>query len=427
MRGKRVLWIGAVVLLILLAFPGTAYASEPNGGLYGGTAQAAGRAWETAGDGAVNTPEPEPWAGAAKEASGVPAGYTIEDFDMEEIQRFLNGMEGDGTAAVSFKDLMGKIMNGELSEVVSGLLDQIRAALFSEIRTNTKLMGQIIVLALVGAIFSNFSGIFGSGHVSEAGFYVIYLLTMAFLAASFFASITIADDVSKQLLEFMQALLPAYFLAAAMAGGAITSSAMCGFTFGAIGMVQAVFSGILLPLMRVYMMMALAGNLYKEDMISKMTELLRQIILWTMKTMFGVIVGFHMIQGMVLPQADALKNASVMRISQMIPGIGAGAGAVSQIVMGSGILIKNTAGAASVAVLLFIAAIPMVKLFILMLLYYFAAAVMQPVCDKRLVACVTEAAAGHGILLKMVGYSLALFAVTIAVICVSTNAAWYAG
>jgi len=67
------------------------------------------------------------------------------------------------------------------------------------------------------------------------------------------------------------------------------------------------------------------------------------------------------------------------------------------------------------------------KLCILMVLYYMAAAVMQPVCDKRLVSCMTGAAAGHGLLLKLVGYSLALFVLTIAVICVSTNAVWYAG
>ena len=111
----------------------------------------------------------------------------------------------------------------------------------------------------------------------------------------------------------------------------------------------------------------------------------------------------------------------------MIPGIGGGLGAVSQIVMGSGILIKNTAGAAAVVILLILAVIPILKLAILMVLYYMAAAVMQPVCDKRLVSCMMGAATGHGLLLKLVGYSLALFVLTIAVLCVSTNAVWYAG
>ena len=116
-----------------------------------------------------------------------------------------------------------------------------------------------------------------------------------------------------------------------------------------------------------------------------------------------------------------------MRAVEAVPGVGVGAGVVSDLLLGSAVLIKNTAGAAAVAVLLFLAAVPMVKLTVLMVLYYLAAAVMQPVCDKRLTACITQNAAGHGMLLKIVGYSLALFVVTIAVISYSTNAVYYAG
>lgn len=362
------------------------------------------------------------FSGLARAEEAVEEPYALEDFNMEEIQRFLDSLDRDQTGGLSFGSVMKEIMDGNLGGVLGELAGRIREGFFSEIRTNARFVGQIILLAFIGAVFSGFSNIFGSGHVSETGFYVVYLLNMVFLAASFFASVTIAGSVAEELMEFMRVLLPAYFLAVAMAGGAFTSTAVCGFTFGAIGVVQAVVSGVLLPLMLV-----LAGNLYREDMISRTTELLRQGILWTLKTMFGIIVGFHVIQGLVLSQADALKNASAMRLAQMIPGMGAGAGAISQMVMGSGILIKNTAGAAAVLVLLFMAAVPVIKLLVLMFLYYMAAAVMQPVCDKRLVACMTGAAAGHGILLKIVGCSLALFSVTIAVLCASTNAVWYAG
>ena len=364
---------------------------------------------------------------AAGSGAAMEAEFTTDDFDAGEIQRFLDGLsEGYGTG-LTFRGVMREIADGNLEAVMGQAVSGLGSVLFREIRGNGALMGQIVILAVIGAVFSNFSGIFGSGHVSETGFYVVFLLIMTFLAASFYASVNVADRVSGELTGFMRVLLPAYFLAAAMAGGVLTSSAVCGFTLAAIGAVQAVLSGFLIPLMRVYMMLALAGNLYREDTVSRLTELMRQTMLWIMRTMFGVIVGFHLIQGLVLPQADALRNASAMRLAQMIPGVGAGAGAVSQIVMGSGILVKNTAGAAAVVILLLMAAVPMLKLLVLTVLYYIAAAVMQPVCDRRLVACVSEVAQGHAMLLKLVGYSLALFSVTVAILCVSTNAAWYAG
>ena len=93
--------------------------------------------------------------------------------------------------------------------------------------------------------------------------------------------------------------------------------------------------------------------------------------------LFGIVVGFHLTQGLVLPQADAMKNAAVVRTIEAVPGIGAGAGAMSNLLMRSAVLIKNTAGAAAVAVLIFLASVPMVRLAVLMALYYLAAAVMQ--------------------------------------------------
>ena len=365
--------------------------------------------------------------GVRVDALGSSASIPLDDFDTEEIQQFLDNLESESVTGFSFADMLREIMSGNLTGVIDQGVQSVKSALFTEIRTNTKLMGQIVVLALIGAMFSGFSGIFGSGHVSETGFYVVYILTMTFLSASFFASVEITGVVTERILEFMKVLLPAYFMAVTMAGGAITSASICGFTFGAIGVVQTVLSELLIPLTRIYMLMVLAGNLYKEDMIAKLTELMENVITWTMKTMFGIVVGFHVIQGLVLPQADALKNASATRLAQMVPGLGAGAGAVSQMVMGAGVLIKNSAGVAAVVILIVMAAVPLVKLAVLMVLYYAAGAVMQPVCDKRLVACMTGAASGHGLLIRIVGYSLALFAVTIAVLCASTNAVWYAG
>ena len=56
---------------------------------------------------------------------------------------------------------------------------------------------------------------------------------------------------------------------------------------------------------------------------------------------------------------------------------------MAQMVLGSGVLIKNTMGAAAVVVLAVISVVPVMKLTVLMIMYQCVAAVMQPVCDKR--------------------------------------------
>ena len=70
--------------------------------------------------------------------------------------------------------------------------------------------------------------------------------------------------------------------------------------------------------------------------------------------------------------------------------------------------------------------VPVLKLLVLLLLYRGVAAVMQPVCDKRLVACISSVADGQKLLLGLVVSSLLLFVVTIALICAGTNVSYLA-
>ena len=86
---------------------------------------------------------------------------------------------------------------------------------------------------------------------------------------------------------------------------------------------------------------------------------------------------------------------------------------------------KNSLGAAAVVVLLIMTLVPIAKLAVLMLFYQLAAAVMQPVCDKRVVSCVSGVSCGHKLLLKIVVSSLLLFVIAIAITCAATNVNYY--
>ncbi|MEG0370032.1 MAG: sporulation protein, partial [Hungatella sp.] len=137
--------------------------------------------------------------------------------------------------------------------------------------------------------------------------------------------------------------------------------------------------------------------------------------------LIGVVIGFHMIQGLILPYVDALKNTTVQKLMGVIPGIGQGAAAITQIVLGSGVLVKNTIGMAAVLILLILAAIPILKLLILVLLYQMAAAMLEPICDKRLVSCMSAVSKGHKLLLELVMAAVLLFIITVALVCAGTN------
>ena len=83
-------------------------------------------------------------------------------------------------------------------------------------------------------------------------------------------------------------------------------------------------------------------------------------------------------------------------------------------------------GMAAVVILFVLMAVPVLKLLILMIMYQCVAAVMEPVCDKRLVECVSTAAKGQKMLIKTVITAALILVITVAVVCAGTNVTYYA-
>ena len=345
--------------------------------------------------------------------------------EVKEIENYLRQSLGEGQADFSFLSLMKSLLTGQFSQAAYEAGKGMKNSLLNEIEAGGGLLLQVVMIGIVGAVFSTFSSIVRGSHISETGFFVTYLLLFTCLAASFFASLQIAAKVLEQIFSFLRVLMPAYFMAVAFAGGSLSAAALYEVMMAAVTLVSWICKNILLPMVRIDVLLVLAGHVAKEETFTRMTELLEEAVGWILKTLTGLILGFHIIQSMVLPYADSAGQAGIRKLVELIPGVGSGANALTQVVLGSGVLIKNTMGAAAVAVLLILTLVPMAKLAVLMVLYQAAAAVMQPVCDRRVVSCVNGIAKGHKLLLKIVAASLILFILAIALTCAATNVNYY--
>ncbi len=363
---------------------------------------------------------------AAASENDMPDGFAdiLDRLGLEEAEEYVRAGQGD--AAPGLTDVVRKLATGDLEGLGEEMIAVVRRTLLAEISAGGSLIWQIVLLGILGAVFANFSSVFSTSQISETGFYVTYLLLFTFLTAAVGESMSVAAETVGTILGFMRVLMPAYFLAVAFAGGTVSSAvmyetAMFGMTAG-----EWTLNAVMIPLVRVWLILALAGNLTKENIFSKLTELVGQAVGWGMKTLLGLVLGLQLLQSLVLPYVDSVKNGAVRKMVGLIPGVGQGAAAAAQMFLGAGVLIKNSVGMAAVIVLAVMAAVPVVKLVILAALYQFAAAVMEPVCDKRVLACVAAASRCHRELLRIVVTALLIFVVTIAIACAGTNAAYLA-
>lgn len=350
-------------------------------------------------------------------------GAEIEDyndFDYAKIQETIDEVMTTGER-FQFKEYVTKLITGEEKLSPKGIISDIKENVGKEIKRNASGIMKLIAIAVIAALFTNFSGAFQNSQIADTGFYVTYLLLFTTLSATFLTVADIAGDVLTNLLNFMKAMVPTYFLAIAFCTGSKTSLVFYESTLLIITAVNFTLLKVIIPLIHVYVVLVLVNNISKEDILSKYTELISTVIRWTLKTLLTAAIGYNVIQAMIVPVVDSVKRTFLMKAAGSIPGVGNALEGVTKTVLGAGILVKNAIGVAGLVVIVIIMAIPIIKLVIYVIIYKLGTAVVQPITDKRITSCMSGVADAAGLLLYTVIIGVVLFMVTIAIVTTSTS------
>lgn len=341
----------------------------------------------------------------------------LEELDFRELEGEIQRMLPD--QHISFRELVVQLLKGEIPLKWENVRKTIRNAFWEEISRQKNLVAQILLLSVTAAVFTNFVKVFQKNQIAEITFYVLYLLLFTMLLNGFQSLLLTAQETIGQILQFMKMLLPIYLAVAVLAAGSTTAVVFYEATLFFITAVQMVMRYVVLPGIGGYVLLQLLNQLGKEDYLSKMAELLKNILSWTMKTLLAFVIGVQTIQGLLLPAIDSLKNSVWSKAAGAVPMIGNTFSSVTETVMGTAILLKNAVGVSGLLIILFICLTPMVRLLVCTVLYKLVGAIVQPVADKRVAECVSCVGDGIALLLKAVGMTGFVFLITLAMVTAS--------
>lgn len=347
------------------------------------------------------------------------AENTLNDLNFDEIDDSLADIFPE--EKLDFKEAVMQIISGDLeltSELFNRLVNEQVAYAFSSCKSN---LIHMLLIALMAALFRNFSNVFQNKQISEVSFYILYLMLIALSLNSFQAVIDWVSAGVEKISGFMGVFCPIYFAAIAMAKGSVTAVAFYNLILFLIYLVELVIGKFLLPVIHVYIMIRVLNHLSEEDYMSKFAELLEILVSWILKTFVAGIVGVNLVQGLINPAIDTVKRSVITRGAEAIPGIGDAIGGTAEVVLGTVVLIKNGIGVTGAIICLLLCIVPLVQIAVIVLMYKLAAAVIQPVSDKRVIGCMESVAEGCKLLLRVVFTTGLLFLLTIVIVTTLTN------
>lgn len=340
----------------------------------------------------------------------------LGDLDLQEAQNSLDELLGQEN--FSLKETVGELVQGKIPWSLEHLGAIFAEAFFQEMDNYRKIAVYLLVIIVASAVFANFVSVFDKGQIADISYYTMYLLMVTLLMKVFASMSQIAGGAVSSVLKFMKALLPACIMTLYLTTGSLTAMGFYQISLLAMTGIQGLLHYLLLPAVQIYVILLFVNQLMREDYLSKLASLIRTGILWSLKTVMALLFGMQAIQMMIAPAADQVKTSVVNKAVSAIPGIGGAYETAAQTVLASAVVLKNAVGIAGLAALVFLCAIPVVKLGCGVLLYRALGAVAQPVTDKRVSECIDSVAQGGELLMKMVLHAGMLFILSLAMVTV---------
>lgn len=348
----------------------------------------------------------------------------LQEYDFGELDALLSENWNDKN--ISFEQLVWSLMQGDVPDEGEDWKGFLYQMFLKELDANLGILIKLVLLAIITAIFTNLSGSMGKGMIRENGFYITYLIMTALLMSSFYLIFQVAVETVEDILQIMEALIPTYMVAVGFSSG-VTSSVVLqeGMVMGMTSVSWGV-EKIVFPIIQLYVVLGLVNNLLEEDYFSKLGELIKTVVKWILKSVLALVVGLNAVKSMLAPVTDSVASTALQRGFSAIPG-GQAVNAVSGVVIGSGILIKNAIGVGGMLLLVASVSVPILKMSVFILSYKCMAAILQPISDKRMIQGIQSISEGGQMLITSVLTVIVLFLLSIAIVAVSTNVGYYSG
>ncbi|HEY8347542.1 MAG TPA: stage III sporulation protein AE [Symbiobacteriaceae bacterium] len=332
--------------------------------------------------GPVLAAEPPDGTDTAEPAAA--AQRQLEAVDTAALETFLKEVsqtwEGYGPE-ISLRDFLQAQQSGEdsrfsLTAILSGLIRY----LIREVVANAGLLARLVLLAIVAALLQQMQSAFASEATGKLAQTVVYLALVGLAVTGFGLAITTARQAMDQLAGFMLAMLPTLLAVLAGIGGVTSAALFHSLLMTLTSAASSLMVTVVFPLIFLSAVLDVVSGLHDQLKLTGLAGLLRQVAMYTLSLMFTVFLGLSAVKGTLGAITDGLSvKTAKFAISSFVPVVGKMFSDASELILGSGVLLKNALGMVGLAAVFFITIFPLLKILSLVAIYQLAAAAVQPV------------------------------------------------
>lgn len=331
-----------------------------------------------------------PWiAGNAWASSQLdPVVNQLDNVDLSSLNAYIEQIDRDVSQyypELNLQNLLDDLKHGRLQLNFHDFLAQVIKFFLHEILSNSKLLGILIILAIINAVLENMQTAFNSDSLSKITSWVCGLALYTIALGSFTLTMGIARDTIDKMANFFNSLLPVLITLIVSVGHVTSAALLSPLTIACTGFFSNLLNQVVLPLIYISTVLFILDHINVSFKVTYLAKLGKDISLGIIGVSLTIFIGVLTIQGLAGGVTDgiALETAR-FATGSFIPVVGKFLSEAIEVVVGTSMLIKNGVSIVGVLLISLICLFPMIKILSIGLIYRVAAALVQPFGAKQI-------------------------------------------
>jgi stage III sporulation protein AE len=313
-----------------------------------------------------------------------------DSLPLEEWQGVVNDLSGGET--VNVRALLDRVLSGEAVLNADELLQALLALLRAQLLERRGLLLRLLAPALLCGVLSRLRESFRSEAVAEISLWACYLWVAAAVVQECMAQAQTSRAAVNGMAAGMQGLFPVLLTLLVAVGGTSSAAFFQPAVVAASGTMTTLVQSVSFSLALAYAVLAVLDNISEHFSLSRLSGLVKTLAAWTLGICFTVFIGVMAVQGFGAAAMDGVSiRTAKYAIDNFVPIVGGMVADTVDTLVGCSLLVKNALGITGMILLLGYLALPLLKVFSSVLALRLAAAVLEPVADKRVVRCMGDA------------------------------------
>lgn len=304
---------------------------------------------------------------------------------LKEVEKYTSSIYED----INVKDMFNLALTGKIDN--EKLFKSILNILGKEVIGSVKILGSIIVIIVIHSILKNISEGLENKSISQITYYVQYILIVTLIMTNFSQVITMIKESVQNLVGFIDMLIPMLLTLIIATGNIVSAGMLQPILLFIITFIGNFINNIILPLVLVSTALGIVSKISDRIQIDKLSKFFKSSVVWILGVVLTLFVGVVSLEGNLSSSVDGVTaKTAKAAVSSFIPVVGKILGDAVDTVIGCSSILKNAIGIIGVVVVIGICIAPIIKLTILMAVYYLGAALCQPIADSKIISLLEQ-------------------------------------